>query len=62
VVTEDAEKTEEEEREKQKARIRGARNLRLMDPDMISLKDKKQANVMLQEELKQSNLRVKCVR
>jgi hypothetical protein len=61
-VAEDAEKTEEDEREKAKAKARGARNFRLMDPDMHALKDKRQANIMLQEELKQSNLRVKCVR
>ena len=33
-----------------------------MDPDMFALRDKKEANIMLHEELKQSNLRVKAVK
>jgi hypothetical protein len=33
-----------------------------MDNEMISLKDRRDAKLMLQEELKESNLRVKAVR
>lgn len=36
--------------------------MRLMDNDMVALKDKREAKVMLQEELKESNLRLKAVR
>lgn len=38
------------------------RNVRLMTPSMLALRDKRTAGVMLKEELKESNLRLKAVK
>jgi hypothetical protein len=54
--------SEEEKKKDEEEKPKGLRNMRLMDNDMVALKDKREAKVMLQEELKESNLRLKAVR
>ena len=54
----DQDEKDENEDEKKKS----YNNTRLMSSDMMALKDKKEATVMLKEELKESNLRVKAVK
>ena len=53
---------EQDKKEDESGKAKSYNNTKLMSSEMLALKDKKEATVMLKEELKESNLRVKAVK